>query len=280
MTYYLDHMARHWDALLTEDYRWVMPLTWNRKYGFFYLYQPPGCANLGVFGSDLPAELFHRFLSSLPQKFRLVEIDLNSGNYFPDTHSPELLRNNYWLSLSSPIRQLRLAYRENTRRNIRRAQDAGCILGSNLPASEAIRLYRASQESKSNFRERDYRHFEELAGYLQARGMAEIRCVHDASGRLLSSAIFFLDHRRIYYIMAGNHPLSRDTGASHFLLDAYLEEKAGKNLVMDFEGSDMAGLAFFYSGFGGQVEHYPAIRLDHLPAWIRMLRAKNQKRGK
>ena len=33
-SFYLDCMARRWDALVLGDYEAVMPLTWNKKYGF------------------------------------------------------------------------------------------------------------------------------------------------------------------------------------------------------------------------------------------------------
>ena len=39
-SFYLDAMAKHWDALVLDDYEAVMPLTWNKKYGITYLYQP------------------------------------------------------------------------------------------------------------------------------------------------------------------------------------------------------------------------------------------------
>jgi len=32
-SFYLDHMSKHWDALVLGDYNAVMPLTWNKKYG-------------------------------------------------------------------------------------------------------------------------------------------------------------------------------------------------------------------------------------------------------
>ena len=56
-SYYLDHMASQWDALVLNDYEAVMPLTWNRKYGIHYLYQPFLTAQLGVFGKNIIAEL-------------------------------------------------------------------------------------------------------------------------------------------------------------------------------------------------------------------------------
>ena len=54
-SFYLDHMAKHWDALVSGDYEAVMPLTWNRKYGIYYLYQPFLAAQLGVFGASINA---------------------------------------------------------------------------------------------------------------------------------------------------------------------------------------------------------------------------------
>ena len=56
-SFYLDAMAKHWDALVLKDYEAVMPLTWNRKYGFYYLYQPAFTASLGVFGKNLTKEI-------------------------------------------------------------------------------------------------------------------------------------------------------------------------------------------------------------------------------
>ena len=38
-SFYLDHMAKQWDALVLNDYEAVMPLTWNKKFGFYYLWK-------------------------------------------------------------------------------------------------------------------------------------------------------------------------------------------------------------------------------------------------
>ena len=46
---YLDTMAKQWSALVLNDYEAVMPLTWNRKFGFNYLYQPAFTSQLGIF---------------------------------------------------------------------------------------------------------------------------------------------------------------------------------------------------------------------------------------
>src|SRR6187431_1007687 len=73
-SFYLDSMSKHWDALVLNDYEAVMPLTWNKKYGFYYLYQPAFTASLGVFGKSLTKEVIEDFVSMFPSKFKLVEI--------------------------------------------------------------------------------------------------------------------------------------------------------------------------------------------------------------
>src|SRR5262245_12061858 len=69
-SYYLNHMAKHWDALVMGNYNSVMPLTWNRKYGIYYLYQPFLTAQLGVFGRSVNAAMLETFLQAIPSKFR------------------------------------------------------------------------------------------------------------------------------------------------------------------------------------------------------------------
>src|SRR5260221_2550380 len=71
-SFYLDYMAKHWDALVLDDYKTVMPLTWNKKYGIHYLYQPPFVALSGVFGQHPDDTIVTNFINAIPAKFRLI----------------------------------------------------------------------------------------------------------------------------------------------------------------------------------------------------------------
>lgn len=66
--------------------------------------------------------------------------------------------------------------------------------------------------------------------------------------------------------MVGNHPNGKTLGASHTLIDAFIKDHSGQNLLLDFEGSDIHSLAHFYSSFGAREEKYSAIKLNRLPA--------------
>jgi len=56
------------------------------------------------------------------------------------------------------------------------------------------------------------------------------------------------------------------------LIDAFIKDNADKPLILDFEGSDIRNLAFFYSGFGAKDEQYPFLKINKLPFYLKWLK--------
>jgi len=278
-SFYLDHMAKHWDGLVLDDYKAVMPLTWNKKWGIYYLYQPAFTASLGVFacpddsvrrGNGVNEDVVGKFIQAIPKKFQFVDISLNAGNSISPGYS--ILRSNYILSLNRSYDDLRKNYRENHQRNIQKSQEAGCLLKRNITMEEIIELNKEQMKHVSPIANDEYQKFKKLCYFLYHQNKTMSYCITGKDGKLLSSCIFFFSHKRAYYILAGNHSEGRNVGASHALIDGFIRECAGKDLVLDFEGSDIESLAHFYRGFGATEEKYPAIRLNRLSWWMRWLK--------
>ncbi len=255
-----------------QDYQAVMPLTWNKKYGIPYLYQPPFTAALGLFGENPDREMVEAFIGNIPEKFRLVEIDLNPGNYFEGMGPPFVTRTNYFLDLKPGYDTIQKQYRENHQRNINRARQMGCTEEKNIEPDQVIELNYRIMKSVSGITPDDYDHFKKLYALLKEKGKAETWGIFDKKNELMASAVFFFSHRRAYYILVGNHPDGRTIGASHALLDVFIRAHAGEDLALDFEGSDIRNLAYFYSGFGAKEELYPALRINRLPWYVRLFK--------
>jgi len=271
-SFYLDCMARHWDALVLGDYEAVMPLTWNKKYGFYYLYQPAFTASLGVFGKNLTKEIVDDFVSMLPSKFKLVEISLNTGNIIGDSKAFSLARSNYILHLNRPYEQLYKSYRDNHKRNITKAFQLGSGVSKEIPVDEIIQLNKEQLQHIDGTKPEDYPNFKKLYELLKGRMQAKVYVIIDPKNKVLASAVFFFSHNRAYYIMVGNHPDGKTIGASHALIDAFIKDHADQNLILDFEGSDIRNLAFFYSGFGATEEIYPALKINRLPFYVKWMK--------
>lgn len=269
-SFYLDTVARHWDALVWGDYEYLMPLTWNRKYGLFYLYQPLFAASLGIFGDHISEAMVREFVHAIPKKFRLTEIDFNHSNPPPSDMNGFFLRHNYVLRLSQSYETIQAGYRDNTRRNIRKAVQIGCRYQAGIPLEDVIQLCRQHFQKIAHVPEEEYARFRQLYEVLYERKQALTAGILGPDGMLLSSCVFFFSHGRAYYILVGNHPNGKTLGASHYLIDSFIQQQAGQSLVLDFEGSDIRNLAFFYTGFGAVEELYPALRVNHLPWWARI----------
>ncbi|MBL0181927.1 MAG: GNAT family N-acetyltransferase [Chitinophagaceae bacterium] len=263
---YLDSMAKNWDALVLNDYEAVMPLTWNKKYSIRYLYQPPFTACLGIFGNMLTAEMINDFLKAIPPKFKYWDIYLNPGNFFSLADFTLYERMNYVLPLNAPYESLQDNYRDNIKRNIKKAEKLNLVINKNIAVAEVILLVREQARDFAAFAAKDFEHFKILYQLLYKKEKATTYGVYTKEGQLMAAAVFFFSHNRAYYIMVGNHPNGKTLGASHTLIDAFIKDHSGQNLLLDFEGSDIHSLAHFYSSFGAREEKYSAIKLNRLPA--------------
>jgi hypothetical protein len=268
-SFYLDKLASHWDALVLNDYEAVMPLPWNKKFDIHYLYQPFLCAQGGIFGKNIDAGLVEAFLHSIPAKFKYWDISLNHQNLYPLNHFSLYERSNFVLSLNRPYDELYNAYRESTQRNIRKAELAGCRIIQDFDVEKVIVLALQQMRRQSKESGQNVESFRQLYDFLHQQKKAITYGIESAKNELLASCVFFFSHRRAYYILVGNHPNGRTIGASHAVIDAFIKDYAGNDILLDFEGSDMRNLAFFYGSFGAVEEKYAAVKLNRLPWWLK-----------
>jgi len=271
-SFYLDSMSQNWDALILGDYEMVMPLTWNKKYTIHYLYQPFFCAQLGIFGNNISSEIVKNFLENIPSKFKYWDFYLNRDNLFSIPNYPMYERSNYVLSLQNNYEKLSGNFAQSHVRNIKRAQRHGNEVKKDIPIAEVISLAKEQTNKFSPITEKDYDNFSSLFEVLYKKKMAVTYGVYSSQNQLTASCAYVFSHHRAYYILVGNHPNGRTSGASHLMIDHFIKEYSGENIVLDFEGSSISSLAFFYKSFGAILEKYPGIKLNRLPAIAKLFR--------
>ena len=269
---YLDAMAHYWDALVLNDYETVMPLTWNKKYGIHYLYQPFFTATLGVFGTNINATLVNDFLLAIPAKFKYWDIYLNAGNRFHLKQFKLHDRTNYVLPLNSDYEKLYAVFRINLKRNIKKAEQLNCTIRKDIAIDEVIALALEQGKEFSPATTEDYKRFTKLYQQLHVQQNATTYGIYLPSGQLVASCALFFCRKRVYYILVGNHPNGKTIGASHALINAFIKDNAGKDLLLDFEGSDISSLAFFYSSFGATAEMYVGLKQNNLPKIMQLFK--------
>jgi Acetyltransferase (GNAT) domain len=271
-SWYLDAMCDSWDALVLGNYEAVMPLTWNKKYGVYYLYQPWFCASLGIFSKQqITASFLSSFLNAVPAKFKYWDFYLNHQNLFAVEGFPLKERVNYVLDLKQPYETILSNYRTNLKRNIKKAESSATIIKKDVPLKHILSLAKETMQRIAPITDEELKRFSKLYKKVTQHQRAETLGIY-LKDELLASAAFFYSHRRWYYILVGNHPNGKTMGASHYLIDRFIHTHAGEDALLDFEGSDIRNLAFFYSSFGSVEEKYPSIRMNKLPKLLRWLK--------
>jgi hypothetical protein len=255
-TDYLNITAENYDALVLGDYEAVMPLIWKRKAGLKYIYQPFFTQQSGVFSSGLiDANLCSLFLFSIPRTFIKVNMNLNWLCSFNLKNT--FLKHNFVLDLSVPYPFLLKNYHSKARSHISKAQSNELILKKEVDTSEFISFKR--ENTKIRISESTWLILRQLIDHFRSLGKVSIYGVYDKN-KLISATAWFYSKKRVYYLVSANNQKGLQTRASWFLVDSFIRSECEKPLVLDFEGSNIPGVAQFFKAWGANDQPYATFK--------------------
>ncbi|MHC1775840.1 MAG: hypothetical protein AB9834_10555 [Lentimicrobium sp.] len=266
-SWYLDIVSDEWDALVGADYETVFPLTYRKKFGIWYLYQPYFTQQLGVFSiRHITPDIVESFLSAIPAKYRLAEINLNAYNK-PDKAKWLVTENlNHELDLIESYSIIKKNYSQNTSRNINRAMRNNIGISSNIKPEDIVSMFRQNKGKQfSHLRDNDYRRFIRLAYECIIKNKAICYGAYTAENTLCAGAIVVFSHRKAVFLFSATNNIARENSAMFLLIDHFIQDLAGNHLTLDFEGSNDPDLARFYKSFGSVRIRYPGLRFYNLP---------------
>ncbi len=273
-SWYLDRITEQWDALVFGDYLYVMPLPCNRKWTIHYIFQPFFTQQLGVFSAfPIDQEMVNSFLHAIPSKFKLVEMKLNEQN-LPSSESFNIQSHRtFHLQLLNSVADLRAGYNQNTRRNLKQSTQNGLHVSSLFNIDEFIDFTQANLSSKiPQLKKYHLANLKRLIGYALYHRHGELLGVFGTENQLLAATFFIWDAQRVIFLTASSSAEGTDKKAMFLLIDQFIESRAGQALILDFEGSEIPGIARFYRGFGATEQLYFSVRKNRLPFPLRLLK--------
>ncbi|MDB5282642.1 MAG: hypothetical protein JWO06_1717, partial [Bacteroidota bacterium] len=168
-----------------------------------------------------------------------------------------LPKKNLLLSLKSNYNQLISQFTGSHRRNIAKAEKKGLAFIEDAALKQVQKFYIENvNPQKENFKPKHAAIFKALTSELVKREKAKIFAAIDDSGKLLAAVVVIIHHNRLIGIINTSSIPGKQIGASHFVFDNIIKKYAATDLVLDFEGSSIPGIARFYEGFGAQEERF------------------------
>jgi hypothetical protein len=272
-SWYLDIVAPRWDALVAGDYQVMMPLTWRKKWGIPYLYQPDFTQQLGVFSvtGPTPGDVAE-FLQAIPGEFRYVDIQLNVAN---DVGSLDAWRTSkrvtHHLKLNNTHESILSSYNENRRRDIRKAMRAGVTVNEFWDVDALVAGIKSTIRGRLRFTRAQWQLLAELLTVARSRRCARLFGAF-MGGELVAANAFLLNDRFLIFSAGFSSTTGKDNGANSLLFDQVIKQFAGQDFVLDFEGSMIPGIAHFFLSFGAAEVPYCAVSRNTLPWPLRLLK--------
>jgi hypothetical protein len=235
--------------------------------GIKYLCQPAFSQQLGLFYfKPEHANLLPDFLKKIALEFKLVEIFLNYKNEGAQGVQQSV---NLILPLHEKYESIKANYKTDLLKNLKRTEKFKLQYHALTDAALAVKTYQEYYAQRMGARPEDYSDFLTCMQRFMQQNMAFVRSVTLASGELLAIGVFAKYNKRIYNLASTTLPNGRMMEANHFLFDELIKEYSGSGLILDFEGSDQAGIARFYQKFGSIPQPYFFWKINRLPAILR-----------
>lgn len=273
-SWYLDVVSPNWDALILGNYEAVMPLPQRKKFTFAYLAQPYFTQQLGVFYANM--EHMHAtndFIAAIPEKFKLIEINLNTFNVVSNASYTIKSNTTCHLDLSPNYEKLRAAYSDQITRNIKKAIKSNLFIDNDISPQIVINLFKSNKgKSIKNFKKKSYAILNELIHVLNEKKMVSCVGVKNQNGDFIAGAIFLKQFENAIFLFSGANKEAKEQGAMSLLIDSFIKSNSNSSFVLDFEGSNNKNLARFYLGFGSKEINYYSLRKNNLPPIIRWVK--------
>lgn len=265
---YLDLMTDGWDAIIYGDYEALLPLPVRKRFGFRYIYTLSFCGPFHIYGPVAWKVPMETILDAIPKDFIRCDINLWTQDPVPDgwVSQPRI---NHLLDLSETYKNIRSRYSASGKNLLNRGMPEGFELLHGYPITTQLEMA-GKFGGLGDLKIRDKERFAKLCRDWPDPDNISSLAIVSSDGRALAGAVFLGSHHRIHYLLGWSNREGRRTNAARFLIDHIIQYYAGQPVLLDFEGSDISGVARFFASFGAVPNKYKLLRRDQLPIPVKV----------
>ena len=253
--WYLDNVAKEWDALVEGDYESVFPLVWKKTWwGGRQLVQPPWMRELGLYSVHvLSKPRIKAFLDAIPPAFKRISIHLNEQNFLPEAEGFRMIpQTNYQLLLQAPYEEIADSFSSVFLSQLGKAEKSGLTPVSNLKPERVADFFRKYSPRSVDREARSHALLRIMYNILH-RGWGFASGVQDAQGELLAVNFYIYSHSKVLSLSPVVSPKGREQGALEMLFHLLIKTHAGRPLLLDLNNDGADGLV---QGMGAQANSY------------------------
>ncbi len=257
LSWYLDASSgKQWKAIIRDDYKQVMPLPYKQLLGLKQIYQPPLSQQLGIYGAYLQKEDITAFLNQIPPYFQPAFISMNANLKSHEIEGWKCTqRDNYILDLNQPYSHLRSGYSQGFRSHINKNQPK-LRVESFHNLDEFNSHFKEIIGQRIGLKEKQLQLAANILKTAYQRDQAFMIQVLNSDNEWVAQLYFLKTKNRIIKLRAIANTQGRKYCANHIAIDHIIKTYANQDIILDFEGSSIPGVATFFKGFGSNLSPY------------------------
>jgi hypothetical protein len=251
-SWYLDIVTnKNWEVIVLNDYQAVLPLPKarvKRKLFKNMVIQPYFCQQLGVFYSEINKNELMSILK-LFKKESVLKYHFNSNNHFVSDILKQQItyRTNFILPLDKEFIDIKKGFKKGLKENLRNAKKASLSIKKGV---SFLNFKRLKKENTSTYiKESNFKKMNLLTNELIKQKKGDFFGVF-LKDELIAIAFYIFSNNRIIYLLSATTFLGKKNGATAFLMNYIIQKKANQPKILDFEGSEIEGIANFFKTFG------------------------------
>lgn len=217
--------------------------------------RPPFTQQCGPFGKWNNVHEVQDFLRQLPPWIRPYRFPLSEGISplsIPGEFQEEK-RTNFVLDLSPELAILQRNFQRALRRKLKKY---GPITLSPAEPALIVKHYREQVGQKAGLKNWHYERITNLMEACSQKEMGLLLRADEENHGLLAAGFFPLHQGRLINLFAASTVLGYQREGMARLLAALIETYRGEGRLLDFEGSDLPGVAEFFRSFGPEERGY------------------------
>ena len=267
-SWYLDIIEPDWMGLIYGNYEYVMPVVAASKFGIKYAYQPAYLQQLGIFPPSTP-EITAHFISKLKEAYPYFTISLNAYNVSVENYVEVEHRKNFILPLKHNFQKIQEKYSSHAKRYIKKGHRE-CVISTSISFEDYIGL--KAKYSQKSFLQAHLNKLKLLVFKTLQNKRATIYGAYTKQNEICAAAHFLQEEKRFVYLNSVSSPVGKENRAMYAIIDRFISDHAETPYFLDFEGSNIEGIARFFKGFGAEPETYQHIRYNNLPWFLKLFK--------
>jgi hypothetical protein len=259
-SWYLDIVSPDWSALISENYKTILPVPFTKKLNVRQFYQAQFTREYTIIGADFN---FQQAVEFLAAHFKAIHFRNGEKGIIKGGKK----RTHQFINLETEFKE---NYSTNAKRILKKATDFK--LESSTDVGVLIKIFKDHVAHKiETLSKKDVQVLEALMKKMISLKKGELLLVKKGN-EIVAAGFFMFDKTRVTYLKGASSESAKKEGAMYFLLDQALKKYASRYSIFDFGGSDVDKVAEFYHKFGVEDRVYYDYKIDDLPFWFKALK--------